>query len=173
MLDHPRQEHLPALLQRDRKRHPFPVRLRAEYLRHHFVTDFAGRLVRGVEDREEVNRALEQPEKGRVLYCRALPTKDLLAALAYHLPRRQSERILIRCLAVRTDAQNQHSAFCALLLKVYAHEVARQTRPDASLDLEVESTEAEYYCRRFGFTRRGVASDGRDRLRQEPFQLLP
>src|SRR2546428_11700993 len=66
------------------------------------------------EDREEVNRALEQPEKGRVLYCRAVPTMDLIAALAYHVPHRRSERILIRCLAVRTDAQNQQSAFCAL-----------------------------------------------------------
>jgi hypothetical protein len=59
------------------------------------------------------------------------------------------------------------------MLKVYVHELARQTKDDATVELECDEGRATIYCRRLGFKRAGVGSSGRVRLAQAPFQLLP
>jgi hypothetical protein len=125
------------------------------------------------DDIEEIQDATYPKLKGRVIFCRDLASKEVLAAVAYHFPPSPGDRIVIRRFALRTDTFSEESFLCASMLKVYLHEFARRTKDDANLDLECDEGRATIYCRRLGFKRDGVGASGRVRLTQAPFRLLP
>jgi hypothetical protein len=125
------------------------------------------------DDIEEIREATYPKRKGRVVFCTELVSGEVLAALAYHFPRKPSDRIEIRRLAIRTDALREESFLCTLILKVYVHEFARRTKDDPTLEMPCDPGEATTFCLRLGFTRAGGGPSGPVRLAQEPFRLLP
>lgn len=124
-------------------------------------------------DVAEIRDAVYPTAKGRVVFCTDSSTGDVLCAVSYHFPPLRTEPLLMRRIAIRTDALAEESFLCAIMIKVHLHEFGRRTKATAVLQFECSPAEATVY-RRIGLKRVGAAGAfGRHLLEQEAFRLLP
>ena len=95
-----------------------------------------------IDVREEVNAASTQ--RGRVLYCIDLDRQEVVAVLSYHIDDKSHFPVLLTVIGMRIDGRTDDdltdsSRGGALILKQYAHEIARRLGRGAFLDIDASN----------------------------------
>ncbi len=123
--------------------------------------------------RDEIKCASQ--ERGRRLFCIDRERQEVMAAISYHLDDDRSMPLLLTAIALRIDvagpaALYNQSRAAALILKQYAHEIARRTGRGAYVDIDASPAAANELAR-LGFRKapqvRGFRVSGLH-LRQDP-----
>lgn len=75
-------------------------------------------------------------KKGRVIFCIDLTRREVMAAIAYHLPRNTRDPLLITAFAVRSESESlkDESLSMTFLTKRYLHALARRLRRESFVD---------------------------------------
>jgi|SRR5580704_15027661 hypothetical protein len=85
---------------------------------------------------------------------------DVLAAIAYHVPRAKDEQVMVTAIAARVDGFAADGRECALVVKTCLYEVASQLGRGGQLSLRISGIADEGAMADYGF-RRGPQGKGR------------
>lgn len=93
---------------------------------------------------------------GRALYCVDTKMREVVAVIAFHLPRDTRHPLLLTCLALRADVEGNpaleaRSIAAGLILKHYVHAVSHHLGRGGHIDIDLPDPAQLALMRELGF----------------------